>query len=249
MHRHLLAAATLAVGFSALAPDAFAQTRIEPLDLTVSATPALSTDYLFRGISQTRNRPAAQLTLEAVHDSGVYIGAFASNVAFAGTNGRQELDLLAGYRFDAAGISWDIGGIYYTYPGYDHAPGAYEIDYGEVALKATKAFDSVTLLGSAYVSPNYFGRSGTGIYVEGGADLALPWGITASGRVGYQWIEREPRFGTPDYLTYSISASRELAAGVTLAVGYYGTDIDQDRCAGGQKICDGRFMATLSRKF
>ncbi|EHM00658.1 hypothetical protein HMPREF9946_02485 [Acetobacteraceae bacterium AT-5844] len=246
----IASAAGLAVAAALLVPvAASAQMRIEALDLSLTATPAVSSDYLFRGISQTRNRPAIQATVEALHDSGVYIGAFASNVAFAGTNARQELDLLAGYRFEALGIAWDIGAIYYSYPGYNRPSGGYNIDYFEGALKASKVIDTVTVVGGAYVSPDFFGQSGTGVYLEGGADVALPLGFTASARFGYQWIEHEPRFGTPDYATWSASISRDVAAGVTLAVGYYGTDISQSHCSGGQKVCDDRVMVTLSRRF
>ncbi|MFC7555215.1 TorF family putative porin [Pseudoroseomonas wenyumeiae] len=187
--------------------------RVEALDLTLTAMPAVSSDYLFRGISQTRNRPAIQGTFEALHDSGFYAGAFISNVAFAGTNARQELDLLAGYRFEALGIAWDIGAIYYSYPGYSRPSSGYNIDYIEGALKASKAIGTVTLVGGAYASPNFFGQSGTSLYLEGGADVTLPLGFTASGRFGYQWIEHEPRFGTPDYATWSASISREVGAG------------------------------------
>jgi uncharacterized protein (TIGR02001 family) len=248
MNSLLAGTAGLALLALAAAP-AQAQTRLDAAGLTLTATPGLSTDYLFRGISQTRNRPAAQLTLEAAHDSGFYAGAFASNVAFAGTNARQELDLLAGYRFEALGIGWDVGAIYYTYPGYDRPAGAQEIDYAEAVLKASRVVGDVTLMGAAYATPNYFGRSGTGVYLEGGVDWALPLGLTASGRLGYQWIERESRFGTPDYATFTASLSREVAAGVVLAVSYAGTDIARDHCAGGQKICDDRVMLTLTRKF
>lgn len=246
----IASAAGLAMAAALLAPAAAAaQTRLEPLGLTLTAMPAASSDYLFRGISQTRNRPAIQATFEALHNSGLYAGAFLSNVAFAGTDARQELDLLAGYRFEALGIAWDIGAIYYSYPGYSRPSGGYNIDYIEGALKASKAIDTVTILGSVSVSPNYFGQSGTGVYLEGGADVVLPLGFTAAGRFGYQWIEHEPRFGTPDYATWSASLSREVAGGVTLAVGYYGTDISRNRCSSGQKICDDRVMVTLSRRF
>jgi uncharacterized protein (TIGR02001 family) len=246
----IASAAGLAVAAAVLAPAAAsAQMRVEALNLTLTATPAVATDYLFRGISQTRNRPAVQGTFEALHDSGFYVGAFVSNVSFLGTDARQELDLLAGYRFEAIGLSWDIGAIYYSYPGYSRVAGTQEIDFIEGAVKASKIVGPVTLLGSAFVSPNYFGRSGTGVYAEGGADVALPLGLTASGRFGYQWIEREPRFGTPDYATWSASLSREVFAGATLAVGYYGTNISQNECSGGQKLCDDRVMVTLSRKF
>ncbi|MCG7360331.1 TorF family putative porin [Roseomonas sp. ACRSG] len=246
----IASAAAFALAAVLLAPAAAsAQMRVEALGLTLTAMPAASSDYLFRGISQTRNRPAIQGTFEALHDSGLYVGAFASNVAFAGTDARQELDLLAGYRFEALGIAWDIGAIYYSYPGYSRPSGGYNIDYIEGALKASKAIGTVTLVGGLSVSPNFFGQSGTGVYLEGGADVALPLGFTASGRFGHQWIEHEPRFGTPDYATWSASLSREVFAGVTLAVGYYGTDISQSRCSGGQKVCDDRVMVTLSRKF
>lgn len=246
----IASAARLAVATALLAPAAAsAQMRVEALDLTLMAMPAVSSDYLFRGISQTRNRPAIQGAFEALHDSGLYLGAFTSNVAFAGTDARQELDLLAGYRFEALGIAWDIGAIYYSYPGYRRSSNSYNIDYAEGALKASKAIEPLTLVGSTYVSTNFFGQSGTGLYLEGGADVALPLGVTASGRFGYQWIEHEPRFGTPDYATWSASLSRETFAGVTLALGYYGTDIPQGRCSGGQKVCDDRVLFTLSRKF
>jgi uncharacterized protein (TIGR02001 family) len=248
MNRIVLALGGLALAAAAASP-ALAQTRVEALGLTLGATPTIATDYLFRGISQTRNCTAVRGSFEALHDTGLYASAFLSNVAFAGTDARQELDLLAGYRFEALGTGWDLGVIYYNYPGYSRPAGGYNIEYVEAALKASKSINRVTLLGAAYLSPNFFGQSGTGLYLEGGADLALPLGLTASGRLGHQWIEREPRFGTPDYLTWSASLSREIAAGVTLALGYYGTDIAQDRCGGGQKICDDRVMVTLSRKF
>ncbi len=116
-------AAACALGIGGMALPAAAQVNIEALGLTLTATPAAQSDYLFRGISQTRNRPALQLTLDLEHSSGFYIGAFASNVAFLGTDARQEIDALAGYRFELATVKFDIGGIYYTYPGYQAQPG------------------------------------------------------------------------------------------------------------------------------
>src|SRR4051812_49838336 len=63
---------------------AAAQQQIESLGLTVTTTPAVSNDYLFRGISQTRNNWAFQGTLDVQHASGVYVGAFISNAKFVG---------------------------------------------------------------------------------------------------------------------------------------------------------------------
>ncbi|MFT8246866.1 TorF family putative porin [Roseomonas sp. BN140053] len=245
-----LRTATLALVLAGAALPAVAQTRIEALGLSLTATPTLATDYLFRGISQTRNRPAVQGTLEALHDSGFYLGAFVSNLGFAGTNARQEVDALAGYRFTLGGINWDIGAIYYSYPGYSRPnPAAYNLDYIEGAVRANREFGPVTVSAAVNVSPNFFGQSGTGVYLESGLDVKLPLDFTASGRLAYQWIQREPRFGTPDYLWYSIGIAREIPGGIVLGLGYYGTDIERRNCSGGQKICDERVLFTISRKF
>ena len=85
---------------------------------SVTGSAVGQTDYMFRNISQTRNRPAVQANLEVSHESGFYVGGFASNVAFAGTDARQEIDALAGFRFELSGLKVDLGGVYYSYPGY-----------------------------------------------------------------------------------------------------------------------------------
>lgn len=233
--------------------------EIPEAGLTVTATPTIASDYLFRGISQTRNNWAFQGTLDVQHESGVYIGAFLTNAKFLASpwnDTRQELDLLAGYRFNLGPVALDIGYIAYLYPGQDKAPGTQLNEYQEIALKASYTIEPVKLLAAFNYSPNFFGRSGDGFYLEGGADVTLPYEFTASARLGYQWIERNSFFGTPDYLWYSIGISREIYAGVTASVAWYGTDISKRDCAPvvdradqGQRICEGRVLFALSRTF
>jgi len=233
--------------------------EIPEAGLAVTFTPAVTSDYLFRGISQTRNNWAGQATLDVQHESGVYVGAFLSTAKFLASpwnDARQELDILAGYRLELGGVSLDIGYIGYLYPGQNKAPGGQLNEYHEVALKAAYTVDIVKLSAAFAYSPNFFGRSGDGFYLEGGVDVTLPYEFTAFGRLGYQWIERNAFFGTPDYLWYGIGIQREIYAGVTAAVGWYGTNIDKNECApvpvraeGGQRICEGRVVFTLSRTF
>jgi uncharacterized protein (TIGR02001 family) len=206
------------------------------------------TDYMFRNISQTRNRPAAQGNLELSHESGFYVGGFVSNVAFVGTDARQEVDGLAGFRFEFSGLKVDIGGVYYSYPGFTAQPGQYDLAFGEGVMKLSYEIEPVTLLGTAAYSPDFFGSSGTGVWLEGGFDWKTSvFDITLSGRLGHQWIERNNRFGAPDYLAYGIFLQRDIAAGFSVSVGYYGTDISQKECLD-LKICDNRFMAGLTWK-
>ena len=68
------------------------------------------------------------------------------------------------------------------------------------------------------------------------------------GRLGYQWIENNARFGAPDYLAYSIFVTVPIAYGFSAAVGFYGTDISQSQC-GGLKVCDNRVLASISFTF
>lgn len=236
--------------------DAF---ELPEAGLTVMATPTIASDYLFRGISQTRNNWAFQGALDVQHTSGVYVGAFVSNAKFLAdpwNDTRQELDLLAGYRFALGGVNLDIGYIAYLYPGQDKAPGGQLNEFQELTLKASYTVEPVKLLAAFSYSPNFFGRSGSGFYLEGGADVGLPLEFIASTRLGYQWIERNHRFGTPDYLWYSVGFSREVHAGFMAALGWYGTTIDQRDCVPvaeradhGQRICEGRVLLTLSRAF
>lgn len=226
-----------------------------PYGFTLNASAATSNNYLFRGISQTRNNWTVQGTADLQHESGVYVGAFISNAKFLAdpTNTtRQELDILAGYRFTLADINFDIGYIAYTYPGQTKPIGTQLNEFQEVALKVNYTIDIVKLLGSVAYSPNFFGRSGTGWYIEGGVDLTLPYEFTAFGRVGYQWIQNNPRFGTPDYLWYGVGIQRPVWGPFTAAVGWYGTNISKSQCAPsaratvGQGICDGRVLFTLT---
>lgn len=241
-----LAALALGVGISA--SPALAQVELGA-GFSLTGTATATTDYVFRNISQTRGRPAIQGALELSHETGPYVGVFASNVTFAGTDARQEVDILAGYRRTIGDFTFDIGGIGYTYPGYSRQPGQQEISYFEAMLRLKYELDPVTFVGTAAWSPNFFGRSGDGYWLEGGVDVKLPvLDITISGRLGYQWIARNDRFGTPDYLAYSISATIPIRYGFSVTAGFYGTDISQREC-GGLKVCDNRFIAALSWTF
>ena len=254
--RKLLLALTAAAGMASAAP-ASAQITLGETGLTLAPTATIASDYLFRGISQTRSRPAWQGAFELTHTSGVYIGGFISNVRFAGTDARQEVDVYGGYRFSVLGANLDVGVQGYLYPGYTRAPGTFDLDFFEGYVKGAYEVGPVNLLASINVSPNYFGRSGTGVYLEGGADWKTGLlDLTLGGRIGYQWIERNARFGTPDYAWWGIIVSRDftlpvLGNTITASVGYYDTNISRGDCIFGtrQDICGARAMGYLTFKF
>jgi len=123
----------------------------------VSVTASLLSDDRFRGVSLTRDHPAAQLDVTYDHDSGWYAGAFGSNVEF--DPGRPEAELIGytGYarRLDS-GWSLDGGAAYSTISGGD--------GYSYLELHAGVA--SQALSARLYFSPDYFGRGIRTLYAE-----------------------------------------------------------------------------------
>ena len=123
MKKYLTAAA---IALLPAAP-AFAQEETSPI--TVSGSAALVSDYRFRGVSQTDEEMAVQAGITISHESGLYAGTWASNLAGWGTFGgsNMELDLFAGYSFPIGGTaSLDVGLTWYMYPG-----GADTTDFAE----------------------------------------------------------------------------------------------------------------------
>jgi len=255
--RMLLAALTALAGVS-LAQPGQAQLALGETGVTLTTTGTYASDYLFRGVSQTRSRMAYQGATEAVHSSGVYVGGFISNVHFQGWDARQEIDVYGGYRVTLADFNLDFGGIGYLYPGYTRPPGGPSpvLDFAEFYVKATREIGPVNLLAAVNYSPNFFGRSGDAFYVEGGADWKTGvWDLTLGGRVGYQWIQRNAVFGTPDYAWWAITLTREFPVAnigtIVASIGYYDTSISKNECIYGtnQNICDARALASIAFRF
>ena len=98
---HGLAAVVLALSAAAAQAD-------------VSATITAVSDYDFRGLTQTRQNPALQGSIDITGKSGWYLGAWASNVDFGGDE-NVEVDLYGGFAGGET-FPWDIGIIDYTYP-------------------------------------------------------------------------------------------------------------------------------------
>jgi len=252
--------AALAGGLALAAPNpAAAQMTLGDTGLTATVTGTYASDYLFRGISQTRSRMAYQASGEIEHSSGLYVGGFISNVRFAGVDARQELNAIAGYRFTANDTKFDFGVIGYFYPGYTPPRGAVSsLDFMEAYVRVSREIGPVTLLGTFAGSPSFFGNSGTGIYLEGGADWKTGvWDLTLGGRLGHQWIENNRIFGTRDYAWWAVTITREFpierVGTIVASVGYYQTSISEGRCfplpTGGQDICGARALGSIAFRF
>ena len=190
---------------------------------TFSANTALTTNYLFRGISQTDNNPAIQGGIDYAYDSDwiadPYFGVWASNIEFqagAADPASIEVDYYGGFAGEFNnGISWDVGGLYYHYPAQNEDAGGGDYDYWEAYGSLGYTFDTqyepTVGLGFAY-SPDFFGEDDEGIYVNGTLDLSLPYGVGLGFLVGYQDVEGDQTSPAGyDYSHYSISLSKDYS--------------------------------------
>ncbi|MBQ4846610.1 TorF family putative porin [Pseudoalteromonas sp. MMG013] len=92
----------------------------------VTANVAASSNYFWRGITQTKDGSAVSGGIDYSDDSGFYAGTWVSNVDF-GNKTSYELDLYAGFSGEQGQFGYDVGYIHYAYP---DAEGS--IDFGEL---------------------------------------------------------------------------------------------------------------------
>jgi uncharacterized protein (TIGR02001 family) len=210
---------------------------------SVSGSVALTSDYVFRGVSQTFGNPAAQSNLDLTCGK-FYLGAFASNIDF-GIEGTLELDIYGGYKFSTGRVNWDVGFIYYSYPGMDTF---FDADYLELKLSASAdIIKGGTLTGTVYYSPEYTFGTGTAWTVEGTFSQVLPkmsiFSPTFSATVGNTSLSD---FDV-DYTYWNVGVTLGFRDKWSLDLRYWDTD-NQNVC-GIFGICDDRFVATLKYSF
>jgi len=100
-----------------------------------SANIGVTSNYMWRGVTQTTDQAAIQGGIDYENPNGFYAGTWASNVSWTDPVG-YEIDLYAGYGFDWGKTNWDVGYIYYAYPLTENDSTALtsSADFGEVYL-------------------------------------------------------------------------------------------------------------------
>lgn len=209
MHR-LVSAAVAAAALMILPCQAQAQE-----DVDVAFNIGATSDYIFRGVSQSLEDPALQGGVDATFGS-VYAGAWASNVDF-GDDTSAEIDLYGGLRGEAGGYAFDVGVVGYFYL---DQPSAADYDYVELKLGVSRAIGPATLGAVVYYSPDFFGADEEAVYAEANAAFAIADKWTLSGAVGHQSVDVNA-----DYTTWNAGVGFALTDHVGLDVRYYDTDL------------------------
>jgi len=194
----------------------------------VSGSLTLTSDYLFRGFTQTNEKPAIQGGLEwSSEKSGFYAGTWGSSISWLDLgddfSSQLELDGYVGFRGQFTDdFSYDVGVLYYGYPGdfpsgfnkADTTELYFGIGYGIFSLKYSYAVTDLFGIddsdGSSYLD---FGIS------KGFADDS--WTISA--HYGKQFISGA---ANSDYSDWSVGISKALPADFSLDLTYVDTDVD-----------------------
>jgi uncharacterized protein (TIGR02001 family) len=216
----------------------------------IAGNVALTTDYRFRGISQTTSDPAVQGGFDWSHDSGFYLGTWGSNVEFAGS---LELDYYGGFANNINdNIAYDVGFIYYDYPGGDLGGGV-DPEFWEINGGLSGDVGPVSLSGKVSYSNDYFGESGTAFYYDLGASYGLPYDISLNAHFGYQTIDdgafKDAGFfssNTDNYKDWSIGVSKSMWD-LDFDLSYIDTDLDNDKDYFGDNAVESTVVFSVSK--
>ena len=253
----LLGAAALPAHAADLSGGAPMEAAAPTHDFKLSANVALTTDYMFRGISQTLNDPALQGGFDLTYNI-FYAGIWASNVDFGSalnlagnpqTLADLEIDYYAGLRPVWKGITFDMAGLYYTYPSAFDPAG--EFDYFELKTAMAYTFaEKLTLSLSNYWSPDNFAETGDNDVLEFGAAYAFANKIwmftpTVSGIYGHQWGDENDGGFDYNYWNAGLTLGFYDKPAFSIDVRYW--DTDAETVCG--NFCDERVVGTLKAVF
>jgi uncharacterized protein (TIGR02001 family) len=204
---------------------AMAQTTAPTPDYTLSYNVGVTSDYRFRGISQTTFDPALQAGVDFAHKSGVYLGVWGSNVSwikdFAGAkDGNLEIDLYGGYKGAITNdLGFDVGVITYQYPSNNAPVNANTTEvYGALTYSiVTAKFSQST--GNFVANANSSGSQ----YFEVAANFDLGSGFSLTPHVGRQTIPNQAN-NAGDYTDYSLTLAKDFGNGLTASIAAIGTD-------------------------
>ena len=250
---------TAVLGALAAPSFVFAADAAPVSDFTASYNVGLFSQYIFRGLTQTNNKPALQGGFDVNHKSGLYIGGWASNVswlrdnasigtALYNTGGSLEIDLYGGFKTELGktGLGIDLGALQYYYPGAHvntnpkanttELYGALSYGWLQAKLSGVVSKDAWGF-GKKYGNPGYT-RNGdeTGAYyAELNANIPLAdTGITALLHIGRQEF-KDARYqaGGPDasYTDWKVGLTKGFDGGINVGAFYTDTNISKANAA------------------
>ncbi len=224
---------------------------------------SLYTEYEYRGISQTSEKPAVQLNLDYSHSSGFYLGTFISNINWlkdykaigaVKDSSAVEIDLFGGYKFEVAkDLTLDLGYLHYEYPGAKGLAGLPKPNTDELYIGATYSFFNLKY---SYSTGDTFGvaKSKGTTFVELNYSQEVAPKLTLTGQIAKQTYKGTfAGFNNDKELTYSVyklGASYDLGDGWAAGGYYKDTNAKKENyTVKGKDWSKGRLVAFVSKSF
>jgi len=218
MQKQFKKSCLLGVGLLGLA---IAPVATQAAEAELTANASITSNYVFRGITQTDDSIAVQGGVDYVHEVGFYAGAWASNVDIETSpgsgvfNGGFELDLYAGYNFKLnEDVLFDVGYILYEYTDSGNA------DAADLYFGASFKDVSVTY----YLGDIDGGTNNDYSYIDIKYSMALPSDFNLHVHYGNMSSDA----ASSDYQDVAVGVSKEIEG---FDVGLTLTTIDHDNSA------------------
>lgn len=233
--KKLIIASAIAGIFASQA--AYAADAAPAPDHAVSFNVGVTNDYRFRGISQTRMKPAVSAGADYTHNpTGLYVGTWGSNVEWLKDNTADasdaslELDLYGGKRGEINGVSYDVGLIRYYYPSNKFHLAALpsantteafgQLGYGPVYIKYSQALTNFI---------GWIDNSDGSNYIDIGANQEIKDGYILNLHYGKQVVKN---LSAADYSDWKVGVTKDFGLAV-VAVSVVGTNALNSSGAGG----------------
>jgi len=140
----------------------------------VSANIGVTSNYIWRGMTQTSDKAAISGGMDYEHENGFAAGVWTSTVDFSGNDAGNETDLYASYSGSNGNLEYSVGAIYYMYSEYE------ESDFLEATLDLSyQAFN----FGAAYLLDSDWDADGD-LYYYVGAATEITEGFSAAMTLG-----------------------------------------------------------------
>ncbi|MDZ7591274.1 MAG: TorF family putative porin [Rubrivivax sp.] len=221
-------------------------------DWAFSGNAGLFSDYRFRGISQTHKKPAFQGGFDLAHASGFYVGNWNSNIDasfYGGSN--LEMDFYGGFKGAVDAFSYDVGVLYYYYPGSDP-----KIDNTELYIGGGWGPLSVKY---SYAVSDFFSlpESDGSWYLDTKLAYPLSKEMTLIARVGYQSLNGSAQIteidgsGPKDSITdWALGVTYDMS-GWLLGASYIGTNRDVANAVRdpNRNLSNDTFVVSVSKSF
>ncbi len=232
MNTKLIAMAGVTATLSALSAVpgiAFAQDKAAESPHSFVGNLSLVSEYRYRGIAQTNKKPALQGGVDYTHASGFYAGTWLTNVSWLSDGGGGtvsssiEWDVYGGFKGSAGDFGYDVGLLYYYYPG------SYPSGYNSPnTLEAYVAGSwKMLTLKYSYALTDLFGAidSKGASYVDLSADFDLGSGFSLVAHVGHQYVPATSGRSRSDcsYNDWKLGVNKDYA-GVTWGLAYVDSD-------------------------